>query len=550
MNWRPWRWLARVPELLAAPRLEPAEHAQRIIVIQRNIVLPSKLVVVAVVFYYLYFSRWTEFTATSRVVLDILQNWFGPYVLLNVAVATAFFVVRQFPSGTVQWIVFTVGLVDGLLLGGLTVLTGGFDSILYWVFPGMIVLNAFCIPLATPQLVLNLMLSGFFLGAGYLDLNIRETAFLSLPTPPARAERRNAPPLFPPEDIKPAHIARLKRHPDPWTQYFWKRFSPAVRQRLSEYDPTNSTNVENAELRGLLAQELSTILTRRIPISGDETPENPTEPYLLRLFVLWLLTLCCYGVQVLAARQRLAEEEQKEFIARTAQLHAAGRLSAEFAHQVKNPLAIINNAVFSLERALREGRDGVTAHIGIIQEEVNRVDQIITQIMGYAQLSEGRVEKLNVVEELNRALEQVFPPAVDSPVTIERQFGAEFPPLLMQRRHLSEVLVNLLQNAREALNGNGKVTVSARARPDYSIEIAVRDNGPGVPPERVGRVFEPYFTTKEKGTGLGLSIVKHNMELYGGSVQLESELGKGARFILVFPAKAPVRLSYQPEKAP
>ncbi|MBC8097531.1 MAG: ATP-binding protein, partial [Akkermansiaceae bacterium] len=109
--------------------------------------------------------------------------------------------------------------------------------------------------------------------------------------------------------------------------------------------------------------------------------------------------------------------------------------------------------------------------------------------------------------------------------------------LLMQRRHLGDILVNLLQNAREALNDQGEVVVSAVCHPDYSVEISIRDNGPGVPPDKVERVFEAYYSTKEKGTGLGLSIVKHNAELYTGRVRVESELGKGARFILTFPAK-------------
>ena len=68
--------------------------------------------------------------------------------------------------------------------------------------------------------------------------------------------------------------------------------------------------------------------------------------------------------------------------------------------------------------------------------------------------------------------------------------------------------------------------------------MCIRDDGPGIPPEKIGRIFEAYYTTKEKGTGLGLAIVKHNVELYGGTVRVESELGKGARFILMFPAKA------------
>ena len=72
--------------------------------------------------------------------------------------------------------------------------------------------------------------------------------------------------------------------------------------------------------------------------------------------------------------------------------------------------------------------------------------------------------------------------------------------------------------------------------------ISVADDGPGIPRDKVGQIFEPYFTTKEKGTGLGLAIVKHNTELYGGTVQVESELGKGTRFILDFPAKTVMKL--------
>jgi len=93
-------------------------------------------------------------------------------------------------------------------------------------------------------------------------------------------------------------------------------------------------------------------------------------------------------------------------------------------------------------------------------------------------------------------------------------------------------------NAREALAERGNLFVAASSRRDYSVEISVRDDGPGIAPDKIGRIFEAYYTTKERGTGLGLAIVKHNVELYGGSVRVESELGKGAKFTLVFPAKA------------
>jgi signal transduction histidine kinase len=111
------------------------------------------------------------------------------------------------------------------------------------------------------------------------------------------------------------------------------------------------------------------------------------------------------------------------------------------------------------------------------------------------------------------------------------------PAILAQRGHLSEAFVNILQNSREAMNGRGQISVSARYSDDYSVEIRIEDDGPGIPPEKLDKIFEPYFTTKEKGTGLGLAIVKHNTELYNGTVAVESEPGKGARFVVRLPAK-------------
>ena len=84
--------------------------------------------------------------------------------------------------------------------------------------------------------------------------------------------------------------------------------------------------------------------------------------------------------------------------------------------------------------------------------------------------------------------------------------------------------------------------MSAHRKGDYSIEVAVSDDGPGIPGDKQEKIFEAYYTTKEKGTGLGLAIVKHNTELYGGTVQVESELGKGTRFTLQFPAKTAMKL--------
>ncbi|MDX1951567.1 MAG: ATP-binding protein, partial [Verrucomicrobiota bacterium] len=164
------------------------------------------------------------------------------------------------------------------------------------------------------------------------------------------------------------------------------------------------------------------------------------------------------------------------------------------------------------------------------------------ELMGYAQLSEGRVEKLDVAEELDRAILQVFPPGAKYDVSIKREYEPALPNLLAQRGHISEVFVNILQNAREAMDGRGTINISTRVGENYSIVIQITDSGPGIAPEHVIRVFESYFTTKEKGTGLGLAIAKHNIELYSGTIRVDSSLGNGCTFVITLPAKTAIHI--------
>jgi len=180
--------------------------------------------------------------------------------------------------------------------------------------------------------------------------------------------------------------------------------------------------------------------------------------------------------------------------------------------------------------------------VEIIREEVERSDRILTRLMGYAQLAEGQVEKLSITEELDRAVADVFPSGGNYDVEIEKDYSLHLPALLMQRGHLSEILNNLLLNAREAMGGGGRLKICARPGLENSVQVIVSDNGPGIPKDRLEKIFQPYFSTKEKGTGLGLSIVKHNTEIYGGNVRVESEVGKGSRFMIQLPTRTFMKL--------
>jgi len=463
-------------------RPEPEQQARRIVKMQLHVVLPTKAGIIAVILYYVFSSGWSQESISEHdIALDFLRKYFLVYSACNLAIGIFFIPWRRFPAGIYQWLVFTLGLLDGLFVSGLVVMTDGFASIAYWLFPALIILNAVTIPLATPQIVLNLLLGFFYVCAGFLYSKV---PLHEVPPALFAHNRTNALPSL--------HTNRL------------------VHTNFASYKPVNPSS-EASEQEGIFS-----------------------KPDATKIILLYLLTASCYGVQVL----RRTVEETREFAVREGQLRSAGRLSAEFAHQIKNPLAIINNAVFSLQRAVKDGRTDISPQLEIIREEVERSDKIITRIMGYAQLSDGHVEKLDLVDELNQAIDQTFPPAVETGVEVERHYAAHCPPLLMQRQHLSQILVNILQNAREALNGKGRVTVTFTCRGNQSVQIVISDTGPGISPDKVEKVFEQYYSTKERGSGLGLAIVRHNVELYAGKVRVESELGKGARFILNFPAKA------------
>jgi signal transduction histidine kinase len=448
--------LKRLPALFEIPAPDAGRARRRIGLMERDLMLPSKLFFVAVIFYSFNYSPWMgQISSGLDVTVETVQLIFWFYILFSALLAVPLFAADRLPLALLQWSVVTSALVDGLVLAAMTLITGGMDSILFWLFVGLILRNAVSVPPGFSQLFLNFATSLCYALVAALDVVI-------------------------------------------------------------------SRNMDDTTSRAL-----------------DLSPQGAIgEPFVLRMLVLWLTALTCYGVQAFFEKQRLAAEEAGEFAARENQLHSAGRLAAEFAHQIKNPLAVINNAAYSLRRALGGTNAAAGQQIEIIQEEVARADRVITQVMGYAQLSEGRVEKLDVIQKIDQAIELVFPAAVPSEIKVVKKIAGQFPPLLMQRAHFSEILMNLLQNAREAVGERGNILVAAAALRDHAIEISVADDGPGIAPDKVGRIFEAYFTTKKKGTGLGLAIVKHNAELYGGRVRVESALGKGAKFTVVFPARA------------
>ena len=523
---------SRAVELLRIPAPDAVKLMDRIATMERDLILPIKAAGIAMLLYSFYFKRsWIgeRGLGALEISVEAMQYFLWCYIAVNALMASLLLSMRRVSLLLVQWAVFAMSLVDGIFLSALVVITGGYDSSLYWLFLGLIVRGAVSVPRATSQILLNLTLTVCYVMAGSINISIDKALEEDNR---ARAALQGL-----------SHNARSTNAPTA------RHRLPVPADQVKAVAPRDTNQSVPAEPRPRSVARPADDLDdpSREALRFYVPSENPTQTLTLRLALLVLMTVCCYGVQVLLERQRRAVEEAGEFAMREGQLRSAGRVAAEFTHQIKNPLAIINNAAFSLQRALKQGKAVSAEQIRIIQEEVEHSDRIITQIMGYAQLSEGHVEKLNLIEELDQAIAQVFPPAAGYPVRIHCDYRTdEFPPMFMQRRHLLDSFVNLLQNAREALGDKGgNIFVSAQCHADYSIEVTICDDGPGIPADKQEKIFEAYYTTKEKGTGLGLATVKHNVELYGGAVRVESGLGKGARFTLVFPAKALMKLARQ-----
>ena len=163
----------KLSRLLVAPTLEPSQRAARIQSVEKDVILPLRLLLIAVLGYFFFLSDWFDLPNQPRGLgLALLRDYFWFYLLANMAAGAAFIWVRQMSLKTTQWINVTIGLLDVLLMTGLTFIVDGFDSPLYWVFPVLILHNALAIPLALPQILLNLVVTLGYIAGGVLDRSL------------------------------------------------------------------------------------------------------------------------------------------------------------------------------------------------------------------------------------------------------------------------------------------------------------------------------------------------------------------------------------------
>jgi len=241
-------------------------------------------------------------------------------------------------------------------------------------------------------------------------------------------------------------------------------------------------------------------------------------------------------------------------------LAALGQMAAGLAHEVKNPLGAIKGAAQLLGDPSHDTQLGPAdmEFVSIILEEVERLDRVVGSVLDYARPSKGDAGAVDVNAVVKRTLTVLASDRTEE-CELRTELTESLPLVRADAEQLRQVLINLIRNAVQAMGGQGTVQVTTRRRSATTgmardtvvpqadwVEIAVRDEGPGMAPQVQKNLFVPFFTTKDRGTGLGLAISQRVVEEMGGRIEVVSRPGAGSTFSLVLPAVAEAHVSPRP----
>jgi signal transduction histidine kinase len=263
----------------------------------------------------------------------------------------------------------------------------------------------------------------------------------------------------------------------------------------------------------------------------------------ITIILVVILGVSTYLVnQIYAAdHKRVMTLHQVEYANKMASL---GRLSAGVAHEINNPLAIINEKaglikdLFTLRREYADDPK-LLALIDSILYSVERCAKITKRFLNFARHIAVGHQPLDLEEVMNEVIGFLGKEAEFRSIAISVKVDPDVPKIESGRGRLQEIFLNLINNALAALSDGGHLDISARRADDHSVAVTVTDNGCGIPQADIKRIFEPFFSTKAQsgGTGLGLSITYSLVQEIGGSISVQSEIGKGTKFTIRLPVK-------------
>jgi len=230
--------------------------------------------------------------------------------------------------------------------------------------------------------------------------------------------------------------------------------------------------------------------------------------------------------------------EAQEKLVRHEKLVVLGQMSSSVGHELRNPLSVINSAIYYLKMIQPNAADDVKEYLGIIDQEVHTAEKIITDLLDFSRIKSVDREAVSVSELIRRTLER-FPVPESVAVTID--VPPDLPQVFVDVHHMTQVLGNLTVNACQAMTSptagatiDGQLSLYSTVQNDM-INITVKDNGVGISAENMKKIFEPLFTTKTKGIGLGLAVSQKLVTANEGRIEVESEAGKGTSFHVYLP---------------
>jgi len=243
-------------------------------------------------------------------------------------------------------------------------------------------------------------------------------------------------------------------------------------------------------------------------------------------------------IQELREAKKKLEETQAQLI-QSEKLASIGQLAAGVAHELNNPMS----GIMGFTQLLLEGKtlsEQQRSDLETIYTQSQRCRTIIQNLLQFSRRQEPKKADLDLSLVLQATIDLVKYDFSSSGITIDKRISESLPHVLGDPQQLQQVFLNLLVNARQAMNGRPQSQVSIKVSPEADrIVTRVKDNGPGIPKEIIGKVFDPFFTTKPvgQGTGLGLSICHGIVEQHQGSIAVESDGNTGTTFIVKLPAR-------------
>lgn len=239
------------------------------------------------------------------------------------------------------------------------------------------------------------------------------------------------------------------------------------------------------------------------------------------------------GIIVSIWRDITRQKQLEEEIVASERFAVLGKLSGGIAHEIRNPLSVIDSSAYFLKRRLKDADQKTSEHLDRINKQVKVSTEIIEGLLDLAELKEPDKSRTDIIGILEDGIEISNIP---HEVKIIKQIPEGEIFVEVDARQMSIVFRNVLTNAVQAMNDNGTIFINIDKSDNEGVRVSIKDTGPGIKKEDIHKVFQSFYGTKISGFGFGLTISKMIMERNGGKIEVQSELGKGATFTLYLPS--------------